>query len=386
MSLPFAFAVFGTFFISVIFYIKSLFKQTSAIPQLHFKESALASHLLKRCRLMTRKFDPPWCVRNAHIQTIMPFLIPSANIEFDREYLQMKDRGVVALDWVTHVSIHKRKRCTVLLVLPGLTADAVSVSHLCSMAADKGYRPIVFNQRGFGNTVLTTSKLLRNGDPTDLRDVVKFIHGRYPKALVTIVGFGTGCELLLSYLGEFGSSANVCAGVCISACFERSKRFTKMTQGLYDVLFLSKLKLILYTHSISLSKYIDFTELLKCWTFKEFDHHVFHKFYNFTNIEEFWDIFHPLRDVDEIAVPLLFVNSLDDPFYSKCKIPYELCKYYPQFLMVVTNNGGHCGFRDALTDESWADRLALDYIDSVLEFTNQGHTIKYGKCAKRSTI
>ena len=131
---------------------------------------------------------------------------------------------------------------------------------------------------------------------------------------------------------------------------------------------------------------IDFKEIFKCWTFKEFNHQVFHKFYNFTNIEEFWDIFHPLRDVDEIAVPLLFVNSLDDPFYSKCKIPYELCKYYPHFLMVVTNKGGHCGFIDKLTGESWADRLALDYIDSVLEFTNQGNTINNGKCAKRSAI
>ena len=140
MSLPFLMAVVGTMLFSVIIYLKSLLKPASPIPKLHFKDSALASHLLKRCRLMDRKFNPPWWLRSAHVQTLLPYLIPAAGVEFEREYLQMNDKGVVALDWVVHVSIHKRKRCTVLLVLPGLTANALSVSKLCSLAAHKGFR------------------------------------------------------------------------------------------------------------------------------------------------------------------------------------------------------------------------------------------------------
>lgn len=387
MSIPFFMAVFGTVAFSVFIYLKSwIQRKSSGIPKLHFKESALASHLLKRCRLMNRRFEPPWWLRNAHAQTIIPYLFPVAATEFDREYLQMKDRGVVALDWVINVSVHKRKRCTILLIIPGLTGSAVSVSKICSLAAHKGYRPVVFNHRGFGNSVLTTPKLLSSGDPSDLRQVVKYIQGRYPKSLITMMGYGTGCSLLLSYLGEFGSSANICAGACISACFDQTERFSKGVQGVYDVLYLLKLKFALTYHSSSLSKHINFSEMLKTWSFKEFDEHVYSKLYNFTNIEDFWDKNHPLRDVDEIAVPLLFINSLDDPFYSKISIPYELCKYYPHFLMVATDKGGHCGFLEKLCEVSWAEKLAMDYIDSVLEFTNKGHAINYGKCPVRSTI
>lgn len=386
MSLPFIMAVFGTVIVSIMFYLKSLVKNSTKFPKLYFKESALASHLLKRCRLMNRKFDPPWYLRNAHIQTILPHLIPTPETEFDREYLQMRDRGVVALDWAVHVSIHKRKRCTILLVLPGVTANAISVSTLCNLAAHKGYRPVVFNQRGCGNSVLTTPKLLSQGDPTDLRQVVKYIHGRYPKALITIIAYGTGNSLLLSYLGEFGSSANICVGACISACFDHMERFSKNIHGIYDLLYLMTMKVNLGVHSSALSKQINFNELMRTWSFKQFDEIVYSKMYGFSSVEEFWDKSNPLQDVDEISVPLLFINSLDDPFYSSLKIPYELCKYYPHFLMVVTNNGGHCGFQDTLTEASWAEILCLDYLDSVLEFTNKGHTINYGKNPVRSTI
>ena len=335
---------------------------------------------------MNRKFHPPFWLRNRHVQSIVTYIVPSNTVEFDREYLQMKDKGVVALDWVVHVSIHKRKRCTVLIVLPGMTANALDVTKLCHLAAHKGYRPVVFNSRGHGSSVLTTPKLLNQGDPSDLRQVVKYIHGRYPKALINMVGYGTGCSVLLSYLGEFGSSANISAGVCISACFDHTERFSKQIHSIYDILYLLKLKYIIGSHGKALLKHINMNELLKTWTFDRFAELVYFKQYGCSNMEDYWDRTNPLRDVDEISVPLMFINSLDDPFYSKLKIPHELCRYYPHFLMVVTNRGGHCGFVESPFDLSWADKLAVDYLEAVLEFTNKGRTINYGKNPSRSTI
>lgn len=386
MSFPVIVAVFGTIVLSFTIYLRSLTMSSTTIPKLYFKDSALASFLLKRCRLMNRKFNPPLWLRNAHIQTILPYFLPAAKIEYDREYIQMKDRGVVALDWVVQVSIHKRKRCTIMIVLPGMTANALSVSRMCSLAAHKGYRPVVFNQRGFGNSALTTPKILSHGDPTDLRQVVKYINTRYPKALITMVGYGTGCSLLLSYMGEYGSSANISAGVCISACFDQTDKLSNSMYNIYDLLYLIKMKFIIGSHSSALAKQVDIGNMLRTWSPHKFDEVVYSKLYGFTSSDEFWDKNNPLRDVDEISVPLMFINSLDDPLNSSLKIPYELCKYYPHFLMISTVNGGHCGFIESTCDVSWADRLCLDYLDSVLEFTNKGHTINYGKSPIRSTI
>jgi len=380
------FIFFGFIIASLLLYIYEVRRRTSFFPKMHFKESSLTIHILKSCRLTSRQFRPSWYLSNRHIQTISSYLGTDRSIEFDREYLQLRDRGVVALDWMLNVPVYKRKRCTVLIILPGLTSGASNVTHLCKYAASKGYRPVVFNPRGFGDSILTTHKILAPGDPQDLKQVVKYIHGRYPKVLVTLIGIGTGCCLQLSYLGEYGSSAKISAGACISPCFDPVERFSRGIRSVYDLLYIIKLKITLGSHSKHLEKCFHFNELLKCWSFRVLDEIVYSKLYKFSNIEEFWDRYHPLRDVDEIAVPLLFINSLDDPFNTGSNIPYDMCKYYPHFLMVTTERGGHCGFVDRFGDVSWADKLAVDYLDSVLEFTNKGHSINYGKCVARSTI
>lgn len=384
--LPFYIAVIGTILWSALCYIKSLIQTTEVYPRLHFKESTLASHLIKKCRLATRSFSPPLWMRNKHIQTFLPFFIPNCIVEFRREYLQLKDRGVVALDWVEHLHLHRKKRRTVLVIIPGLCGTAGGVSKICQYAAKRGFQPVVFNRRGLGNSFLTTPKLQSYGDPSDLRQVVKYLNGKYPKALITCVSYGTGSECLLSYLGEFGSSAQISAGVSVSASFEIAHRTSTKMNGLYDLLFLFLLKKIIWKHARALTKNVDIPKALKAWSFKQFDEAVFCKMYDYTDLDEFWDRNNPLRDVDDISVPLLFISSEDDPLHSHKNIPFDLFKYYPNFFLIMPKQGGHCGFIDDISTMSWADRVVIDYLEAILEFTMKGYTINYNKSPARSTI
>ncbi|KAL5016099.1 hypothetical protein ScPMuIL_005688 [Solemya velum] len=286
-------------------------------PRLYFKDSALAKHLLKKCRLLSRPFSPPLWLRNRHVQTILPVLLPTPLVEFDREYILMKDKGVVALDWFVRIKSNRRKRLVFLIVIPGMTDSTLDVANVCKLGAKKGFRPLVFNFRGHGKTVLTTPKLQSYGDPSDLRQIIKYIKERYPKGIISAVGYGTGCDLLLSYLGEYGSSASISGAVCISPCYDVTDRFTKTVDGLYDFFYMLRLKNILCCHSKSLSKNIDLSRAIQTWSFQEYYQSVYSKLYGFSDMEEFWDRNNPLRDVDDISVPVMFINSLDDPFYSK---------------------------------------------------------------------
>ena len=60
---------------------------------------------------------------------------------------------------------------------------------------------------------------------------------------------GTCCGLLISYLGEFGSSALLSAGACESPCYDTAERFSGSLRSVYDVLYLLKLKSILLGHA-----------------------------------------------------------------------------------------------------------------------------------------
>ncbi|GFN85849.1 abhydrolase domain-containing protein 15 [Plakobranchus ocellatus] len=243
-------------------------------------------------------------------------------------------------------------------------------------------KAVVFNRRGHGGSVLTTPKLQSFGDPSDLRQVIKYIRLRWSKSPLAAVAYGTGCGLLMSYLGEFGSSALLTACTCISPCWDTPERFLSSgPRGVYDFLLLLRLKQMLCRHAPALGHVVDAGHaLMTAWSLPEFDKAVYCPLYGHKDLDQLWEVNNPIRDVDDIEVPVLCVNSLDDPV-SPCdgdetgnsSIPYDLFKCYPNFLLVVTRRGGHCGFMDGFPPKPWADELCLDHVEAVVEFTQKLH-------------
>ena len=99
-----------------------------------------------------------------------------------------------------------------------------------------GYRGAVINFRGcasshtyvihfslisnlyIGAGVPLTSQLLYSaGHTDDTRQALMYISHRYPKALLSAVGFSLGSNLLTRYLGEEGSQTRI-SSACVLAC------------------------------------------------------------------------------------------------------------------------------------------------------------------------
>lgn len=90
---------------------------------------------------------------------------------------------------------------------------------LCETALFHGYLPVIFNRRSHNGTPLTTVRLQPFGDPADLREAVRYIRSQQPSGRLYAASESTGSGLLLSYLGECGSSSYVTAAVCLSPVF-----------------------------------------------------------------------------------------------------------------------------------------------------------------------
>jgi hypothetical protein len=52
----------------------------------------------------------------------------------------------------------------------------------------------------------------------------------------------------------------------------------------------------------------------------------------------------------------------------------------------MPKHGGHCVFIDAIYSLSWADRVVIDYLQAILEFTMKGYTTNYYRIPAISTI
>uniref|UniRef100_UPI003AAAE61C protein ABHD15 n=1 Tax=Centroberyx gerrardi TaxID=166262 RepID=UPI003AAAE61C len=339
------------------------------------KPSALANYLLKHCRTFSN-YSPcvGWTWRaSGLLQSVYEACWPyDSPVQFVRDNLQLSDDGLVALDWAVP-SYQKRRRTSshstspVLLIIPNSFGKITrNVLKLCEAALSHGYLPAVFNRRSHNGAPLTTLKLQQFGDPGDLREAVRYIRYRQPAGRLYAVSESTGSGLLLSYLGECGSSSYVTAAVCLSPVFRCQSWFENgLCWPLQWALVLYQ-KMCLSRYRTVLGETVQTDTLFSSCSLRGLEEALFcqtaHKAAapaaataagtgsSSSNTSGSWDAYwernEPLRDVDEVAIPVLSVCAHDDPVRgdTQSTLPLELFETNPHFFLLLTGHGGHCGF------------------------------------------
>ncbi|KAM8768893.1 protein ABHD15 [Acanthopagrus schlegelii] len=331
------------------------------------KPSALANYLLKHCRTFSN-YSPcvGWTWRaSAFLQSVYEACWPyDSPVQFVRDNLQLSDEGLVALDWAVP-SYQKRRRTSshstspVLLIIPNSFGKITrNVLKLCEMALSHGYLPAVFNRRSHNGTPLTTLKLQQFGDPADLREAVRYIRYRQPAGRLYAVSESSGSGLLLSYLGECGSSSYVTAAVCLSPLFRCQSWFENgLCWPLQWALVLYQ-KICLSRYKTALGETIQTDALFSSCSLRVLEESLFCQTGPAAPTgpgasggasaawDAYWERNEPLRDVDEVAIPVLSVCAQDDPIRgdTQSTVPLELFETNPHFFLLLTDRGGHCGF------------------------------------------
>ncbi|XP_075450313.1 protein ABHD15 [Ascaphus truei] len=349
--------------------------------QLICKPSALANWLLRDIQrlLQLESTHSPW--RNwPHLQTAIQHLFPADRmLELARDHLQLADGGIVALDWVVGPrAATKPRRGTnamgnppLLLVIPNPFGKLTrNIQQLCLQAFEQGYYPVIFNRRGQNGCPLVTLKLQPFGEPADLKEAVSYVRFRHPSSLLFAVSEGLGSGLLLSYLGEYGSSSYITAASCISPVFRCQEWFETGLPWLYEWGLLLYQKVVLSRYSTALAKVIPIEQLFRSRSLQELHQVLFCQCStDKTSWDNYWEGNDPLRDVDEVAVPVLCICSTDDPIRGppETTLPTELFRTNPYFFLLLTHYGGHCGFLTG-SPVVWSHEVTLEYFRSVREF------------------
>uniref|UniRef100_A0A8C9YPJ8 Protein ABHD15 n=1 Tax=Sander lucioperca TaxID=283035 RepID=A0A8C9YPJ8_SANLU len=345
------------------------------------KPSALANYLLKHCRTFSN-YSPcvGWTWRaSALLQSVYKACWPyNSPVQFVRDNLQLSDDGLVALDWAVP-SYQKRRRTSshstspVLLIIPNSFGKITrNVLKLCETALSHGYLPAVFNRRSHNGTPLTTLKLQQFGDPADLREAVRYIRHRQPAGRLYAVSESTGSGLLLSYLGECGSSSYMTAAVCLSPVFRCQSWFEnglcmwplQWALVLYQKICLSRYKTVL-------GETIQTDTLFSSCSLRGLEEALFCQTGTW---DAYWERNEPLRDVDEVAIPVLSVCAQDDPVRgdTQSTIPMELFETNPHFFLLLTDHGSHCGFSTQSEGSSrrtnWSHRALLEFFRATTDF------------------
>ncbi|XP_070700391.1 protein ABHD15 [Pempheris klunzingeri] len=424
--------------------------QTSDGPRLICKPTALAKYLLRHCRSLARQRLASWPSGDPHLQTLSSLLCGQHGdtLQFTRDNLLLRDGGIVALDWAVgtrqgeavgrkrwegrkeHQSGGKALGCftatpPVLLLIPqswGGMSPHLRV--LCHQAVHQGFYVVVFHARGTAGCPLTTTRLTEFGDPADLEQAVAYVHSRHPSSVLVAVSEGSGSGILLSYLGESGSSSYLTAAAAISPVLLGQLWFETAMPPIYrlGVLFHWKLKLSRYASSFK--KVLDVDQALGCSSLRDFEETLFcssaqlqqsvsrspkssrnsglssdsHPPWGLApsvawalgeranpakDWDSYWERNEPLRDADEVAVPVLCICSCDDPLLPPAStLPLRLFQSNPYFLLALTDRGGHCEFTlegredteggrsgtEEMKEGNWSHIAVLEYFRVVADF------------------
>ncbi|KAM7069456.1 protein ABHD15 isoform 1-T2 [Molossus nigricans] len=344
------------------------------------KPSALAQCLLRALRRSAALEPGPrsW-LSGPHLQTLCHFVFPvGPGPELAREYLQLADDGLVALDWVVGPCGRGRRVTNagglpaVLLVIPNAWGRLTrNVLGLCLLALERGYYPVIFHRRGHHGCPLISPRLQPFGDPSDLKEAVTYIRFRHPAAPLFAVSEGSGSALLLSYLGECGSSSYVTGAACISPVLRCREWFEAGLPWLYERGFLLHQKIALSRYATALEDTVDTSKLFRSRSLREFEETLFCHTKSFPiSWDTYWDHNDPLRDVDEAAVPVLCICSADDPVCGPPDhfLPTELFHSNPYFFLLLSRHGGHCGFLRQEPLPAWSHEVILEYFRTLTDF------------------
>ena len=245
----------------------------------------------------------------------------------------------------------------ILLILPGMTGTINDpVVRNCSIEGlKKGYHVCVYQMRiiseDFG--VDESQKFTHKEDINLALDTIR-ANQNYGKAKIFAIGYSYGANNLLYYLGDIHSKLDkkdkkIIAGVSISNPFDM-----KLCQRLceYNVIsclvsFLERRnsrKIRKALENCKNIKGMNIEELVNCYSVKKFDEIFSAKIYGNKSADDYYRNISSCEKMENIDIPVLCINSYDDPMTPKDTIAYDEVKLNPNLFLIVTDRGSHMSF------------------------------------------
>ncbi|WOL07013.1 embryogenesis-associated protein EMB8 [Canna indica] len=314
---------------------------------------------------------------NRHVETIFASFFRSLPaVPLRRECLRTRDDGAIALDWVVGDERLLPFDSPVLILMPGLTggSDDTYVRHMLVRARNKGWRVVVFNSRGCGNSPVTTPQFYSASFTEDLSQVVSHVSTRYLKSKLYAVGWSLGANILVRYLGQESQNCPLSGAVSLCNPFNlviADEDFHKGFNNVYDKALARSLRKIFKKHALlfeGLGGEYNIPMAANARTVREFDEGLTRVSFGFKSVDDYYFNSSSSNSIGCVCTPLLCIQADNDPIAPSRGIPREEIKENPNCLLIVTPQGGHLGWvagGEAPFGAPWTDPVVMEFLEHV---------------------
>lgn len=305
-------------------------------------------------------YQAPTLLFHPHLETIYPSLFRSVALTpYVRERIQTPDHDFLDIDWLTSSS---KKLVIISHGLEG-NSDRAYVKGMARHFHNNGFDILAWNYRGCSGEMNRQRRFYHSGATDDLDFVVQ--HGlskQYNE--IVLVGFSLGGNLTLKYLGEQKRDDRVMKSIVFSVpmdLYTSCQKISAPTNWMYSERFLKSLKKKILDKA-ALRDDLDTKALSSIKTLQDFDDQYTSLLHGYKNAIDYYTQCSSIRFVENIRVPSLIVNALNDPFLSPECYPVALLKQHPYVKIEIPERGGHVGFTQfGKKGLFWSEERALHF-------------------------
>jgi predicted alpha/beta-fold hydrolase len=324
--------------------------------------------MLELCPSLRAGFAPAWWVRNSHLQNVLTVMRSDSAppLAWDlEERLTMPDGGTVSVQW--H-GLDAAADTPVLVVLHTITGSGDGLRRfIANIHARLGWVVAACNRRGHAGLELTAPQINTMGSTGDLRHQILAIEARRPGAPLYGVGVSAGSGLLVRYLGEESGRSRLRAAVALCPAYDIRDAFHYAHRGYDRYLTRKMVQFFLRRNRAALGHVDGYDECSAATTMAEF-HDRLYPLAGFSSREEFYLASNPMDVARDVDVPVLVINSADDPVCVERNVHRHLgdMQQLARMTLALTQRGGHCGFFESVgRTDSWSDRAIAEYLGAA---------------------
>ena len=236
-----------------------------------------------------------------------------------------------------------------VILLHGLEGSASSgyMLEIARCLAGNGVASVGINFRSCSGEMNRGRRLYHSGETSDLRFVIQSLREQNPARRLAAAGVSLGGNVLLKYLGENPSSADLVAAAAWSVPFDLAAGARFMEHGFarqYVGRLLRSLKAKVRARKDEIGRFLDLERTLRAKTFWEFDDAATAPLHGFAGADDYYHRSSSAAFIPEITVPTVIIHSRNDPFLPADAIPEAAMRANPAVTPVISDHGGHVGF------------------------------------------
>ena len=314
-------------------------------------------------------YHPPLLFRSAHLQTIYPTLFRRVPLVTSRsERIQTPDNDFLDLDWSPP---NGAKRLAILTHgLEGHSRGAYCQG-MAGTLQRAGWDILAWNFRGCSGEPNHKLQSYHSGATGELQIVLDHVFSNTTYDEIILVGFSLGGNLMLKYLGDAGPSLDgrIRAAVALSVPCDLATSARKLEHWqnrLYMRRFMWSLRQKVHEKALRFPDQITTDGLDIMRTFAEFDGRYTGPIHGFKDADDYWNQSSCISVLEDITIPTLLINALDDPFLTPACFPHKAAKANPSFQMETPKHGGHLGFVEFNeAGQYWSERRTVAFLGAV---------------------